>query len=68
MACDMPETCKFPSVDSCQKKFLRIARFYNYDQLKKTEEMGEKEEQEEERKEKNEDGRDGGEGGTEGGD
>ena len=22
MACDMPETCKFPSLDSCQKRFL----------------------------------------------
>ena len=22
MACDMPEPCKFPSLDSCQKKFL----------------------------------------------
>ena len=22
MACDMPEPCKFPSLDSCQKRFL----------------------------------------------
>ena len=22
MACDMPESCKFPSLDSCQKRFL----------------------------------------------
>ena len=22
MACDMPEPCKFPSLDSCQKTFL----------------------------------------------
>ena len=22
MACDMPETCEFPSLDSCQKRFL----------------------------------------------
>ena len=22
MACDMPELCTFPSLDSCQKKFL----------------------------------------------
>ena len=22
VACDMPEPCKFPSLDSCQKKFL----------------------------------------------
>ena len=22
MACDMPELCKFPSPDSCQKRFL----------------------------------------------
>ena len=22
MACDMPESCKFPSLDSCQKSFL----------------------------------------------
>ena len=22
MACDMPEPCKFPSLDRCQKKFL----------------------------------------------
>ena len=22
MACDMPEACKFPSLDSCQKRFL----------------------------------------------
>ena len=22
MACDMPELCKFPSLDSCQKRFL----------------------------------------------
>ena len=22
MACEMPEPCKFPSLDSCQKKFL----------------------------------------------
>ena len=21
MACDMPEPCKFPSLDSCQKRF-----------------------------------------------
>ena len=24
MACDMPEPCKFPSLDSCQKRFLWI--------------------------------------------
>ena len=23
MACDVPEPCKFPSLDSCQKPFLR---------------------------------------------
>ena len=23
VACDMPESCKFPSLDSCQKRFLR---------------------------------------------
>ena len=22
MACDMPEPCKFPSLDGCQKRFL----------------------------------------------
>ena len=22
MACDVPESCKFPSLDSCQKRFL----------------------------------------------
>ena len=22
VACDMPETCEFPSLDSCQKRFL----------------------------------------------
>ena len=22
MTCDMPEPCKFPSVDSCQKRFM----------------------------------------------
>ena len=22
--CDMPETCKFPSLDGCQKRFLQI--------------------------------------------
>ena len=24
MACDMPEPCKFPSLDSCQKRFLGV--------------------------------------------
>ena len=24
VACDMPKLCKFPSIDSCQKRFLRI--------------------------------------------
>ena len=24
MACDVPEPCKFPSLDSCQKRFLWI--------------------------------------------
>ena len=24
MACDMPELCKFPSINSCQKRFLWI--------------------------------------------
>ena len=24
MACDMPKPCKFPSLDSCQKRFLWI--------------------------------------------
>ena len=26
MACDMPEPCKFPSLDSCQTGFLRTCK------------------------------------------
>ena len=26
MVCDMPEPCKFPSLDTCQRRFLRTHR------------------------------------------
>ena len=26
VACDMPEPCKLPSLDSCQKRFLRTRK------------------------------------------
>ena len=29
VACDMPEPCKFPSLDSCQKKFLWTHKGFN---------------------------------------
>ena len=33
VACDMPEPCKFPPLDSCQKKFLWIQKGVDLDPL-----------------------------------